>query len=82
MTRVAARAYVLQLFDLLSLMRCFRIGLNLDTAHNPAVEDLTVEFSGSSLLAQVRCRIWRFHPSISPWFAFSLCVDTIPESRV
>ncbi|KAI9451507.1 hypothetical protein BJY52DRAFT_99408 [Lactarius psammicola] len=28
------------------------IGLNLDSGHNPAVPDLTVEYSGSSLLAQ------------------------------
>ncbi|KAH8978005.1 hypothetical protein EDB86DRAFT_991792 [Lactarius hatsudake] len=28
------------------------IGLNLDTGHNPAIPDLVVEFSGSTLLAQ------------------------------
>ncbi|KAI9439000.1 hypothetical protein H4582DRAFT_1946070 [Lactarius indigo] len=28
------------------------IGLNLDIAHNPAIPDLTVEFSGSNLVAQ------------------------------
>ncbi|KAH9172567.1 hypothetical protein EDB89DRAFT_1964934 [Lactarius sanguifluus] len=28
------------------------IGLNLDTAHNPAIPDLIVQFSGSTLVAQ------------------------------
>ena len=82
MTRAAARAYVLQPPDLLSLIRCFRIGLNPESGHNLAAGDLTVEFSGSSLLAQVRCRIWQFHPLVSSWFAFSLWIDMVPGSQI
>src|SRR6266702_3578524 len=79
MIRSAARAYVLQLSDPLSLILCFRVGLNILGDPNPANSDLLVQFTASSLFVQVRCRIWRFHPYISPLFAFkfSLWVDMI-----
>ncbi len=65
--------------DPLSLILCFRVGLNRLGDPDQSNSDLLVDFSESSLLAQVRCRIWRFRPSISPWFAFSLWVD---DSRI
>ena len=50
-----------------SLIRCFtgRTGLNLASNPNPFDKDLQVSFTGTSILAEVRCLIWRSHPSIA-----------------
>ena len=50
------------------LIHCFRTGLNLVSNPNPTDSDLVVEYTGTSLLAQVRCRILLFRPSTSVRF--------------
>ena len=47
------------------LIRCFRTGVNLPDDFSQTDADLQVWFTGTSLLAKVRCHMWNSHPPLA-----------------